>query len=61
MGLFDQAIVTCKRYLKPVKQVKRKILVLEEQAKYARENDRINEEADFEAALNANEPTEASG
>ena len=30
MGLFDQAIATCKQYLSPVKKAKRKLIQLEE-------------------------------
>ena len=48
MGLFDQAIATCKSYLKPVKHVTRKVLQLEEQARFAKEHDEINEETQFD-------------
>ena len=37
MGLFDDAIATCKQYLKPVKRVKQRLEVLEQQAKLSRE------------------------
>ena len=37
MGLFDDAIATCKQYLKPVKRVKQRLVQLEEQAKLTRE------------------------
>ena len=37
MGLFDDAIATCKQYLKPVKRVKQRLVLLEEQAKLSRE------------------------
>ena len=32
MGLFDQAITTCKQYIQPIKQVTRKVVQLENQA-----------------------------
>ena len=48
MGLFDQAIATCKQYLQPVKRVTRKVIQLENQAKYTKEQDDINEETKFE-------------
>lgn len=48
MGLFDQAIATCKAYLKPVKIASRKLIQLEEQAKFSKENDEILEESTFD-------------
>ena len=48
MGLFDQAIATCKQYLSPVKKIKRKLIQLEEQAKWARENDEFTEMHEFD-------------
>lgn len=43
MGLFDQAIATCKSYLAPVKKVKRKLIQLEEQARFKQENEEVTE------------------
>lgn len=51
MGLFDAAIATCKAYLKPVKQATRELLLLQEQAKVAKEHDEINEEAQLDNLL----------
>ena len=48
MGLFDQAIATCKQYLSPVKKAKRKLVQLEQLEKLKKENDDFNEKQEFD-------------
>ena len=54
MGLFDQAISTCKQYLQPIKRVTRKVVQLENQAWYTKEQDDINEDRHFDEILQPN-------
>lgn len=45
MGLFDQAIETCKAYLKPVKMITRKLIKLEQEAKNQGETDELRRQS----------------
>ena len=54
MGLFDQAIATCKQYLKPVKQATRELISLQEKAKQTAEFDQINEDVALDGLVETN-------